>query len=123
MMLIVPNSDKLDAEIRIAPHDIDQVRIGQNARLRFTAFSQRATPEIAGQVNRVSADTTLDQRTGQNYFTVRVTLAAEEVGRLGNVRIVPGMPVEAFVMTSQRKVLSYLTKPLHDQVYRAFRER
>ena len=123
MMLIVPNTDKLDAEIRIAPQDIDQLQLGQMARLRFTAFNRRTTPEISGKVNRVSADRTVDQLTGQHYFTARVTLSAEEVALLGEVKIVPGIPVEAFVMTSQRTVLSYLTKSLHDQVYRAFREK
>ena len=108
--------------MRIAPQDIDQVRIGQVARLRFSAFNQRTTPEINGAVSRVSADLTTDQRTGSAYYTVRIALTPSETQRLGG-RLVPGMPVDAFVQTGSRTVLSYLVKPLSDQIVKAWRER
>ena len=123
MMLIVPVTDALTVEARIAPQDIDQIKMGQAASLRFSAFSQRTTPEIEGSVSRLSADVTTDQRTGSSYFTVRIAIAPEELARLGDVRVMPGMPVETFVKTGDRTVASYLVKPLHDQVMRAFRER
>ena len=123
MMLIVPVADALTVEARIAPQDIDQIKVGQPAALRFSAFSQRTTPEIEGSVNRLSADVTTDQRTGSSYFTVRIAITPDELARLGDVRVVPGMPVETFVKTGDRTVASYLVKPLHDQVMRAFRER
>jgi HlyD family secretion protein len=123
MMLIVPTHDKLAIEAKIAPQDIDQVRIGQTASLRFTAFSARTTPEIEGTVSTVSADTTTDPRTGLIYYTVRISLAPSEVARLGEVHLVPGMVVEAFIKTSDRTVASYLVKPMTDQMMRAFRER
>jgi HlyD family secretion protein len=123
LMLVVPLADNLVAELKVLPQDIDQLWLGQPALLRFPAFSQAATPEINGVVGRVSADITFDQRTGANYYTVRVAVSGEEIARLGDVKLVPGMPVEAFIKTGDRRVISYLAKPLSDQVMRAFRER
>ena len=123
LMLIVPASERLSVEVRVSPQDIDQVRPGQIAALRFSAFSQRTTPEINGSVSRVSADVTTEQRTGVTYYTARIAIGPDELARLGDVRLVPGMPVEAFIKTAERTVGSYLTKPLFDQVARAFRER
>ena len=123
LMLIVPGADNLAVEARVAPQDIDQLWIGQPALLRFSAFNQRTTPEIAGLVERISADITKEERSGQTFYTVRIALPSHEVERLGNVKIVPGMPVEAMIKTSDRKVISYLVKPLQDQIARAFREK
>jgi HlyD family secretion protein len=122
LMLIVPETDQLAVEAKVAPNDIDQLSIGQPALLRFTAFSQRTTPEINGRVSQIGADITTDTRTGISYYTVRVSFAPEEAARLGEVRLVPGMPVEAMMKTADRKVISYLIKPLQDQLTRAFRE-
>lgn len=123
IMLIVPNSEELMVEARVAPQDIDQIRLGQVAVLRFSAFNQRVTPEIRGVVSRIAPDLTQDQRTGFGYYTVRISLDRAEIALLGEVRLVPGMPVEAFVQTGQRTAISYLMKPLSDQASRAFRER
>jgi membrane fusion protein, type I secretion system len=123
IMLIVPAHDALTVEARVSPQDIDQVWIGQTAALRFTAFSARTTPQIEGQVSRVSADTTTEQRTGAIFYTVRIAIPASEIAKLGDVRLVPGMTVEAFIKTGERTVASYLVKPLSDQLMRAFRER
>lgn len=122
LMLIVPGTDNLAVEARVAPQDIDQLWIGQPALLRFSAFNQRTTPEITGAVERISADITKEDRTGQTFFTVRISLSPSEVAQLGEVKIVPGMPVEAMIKTADRKVISYLVKPLQDQIARAFRE-
>jgi len=122
-MLIVPDLERLTVEARLAPQDIDQVNLGQRAILRFSAFNQRTTPEIFGEVSLISADLTTDQRTGASYYTMRIHLAPDEVARLGAARLLPGMPLEAFVQTGSRSVMSYLTKPISDQVARAFRER
>jgi membrane fusion protein, type I secretion system len=123
LMLIVPEADALEAEVKVQPQDIDQVRLGQAAILRFTAFNQRTTPELNGEVNRVSADVTEDQKTGARYYTVRIAIPASEIARLKGLKIVPGMPVECFIQTSSRTVMSYLIRPLHDQISRAFREK
>lgn len=121
-MLIVPKADNLTVEARVAPQDIDQLGFGQMAMLRFSAFNQRTTPEIGGTVSRISADITTEERTGASYYTVRIAMTGEEIARLGDVALVPGMPVEVFVKTGDRKVISYLVKPLTDQITRAFRE-
>jgi membrane fusion protein, type I secretion system len=123
IMLIVPRADTLQVEAKIAPQDIDQLRIGQSAVLRFVTFSQRTTPELAGTVIRISADVSEDTKTGARFYTIRLDVPDTEVARLGNVKLVPGMPVEALIQTNPRTVMSYLIKPLYDQIARAFRER
>ena len=70
--------------------------------LRFSAFNQRTTPEIYGTVTRISADATTDQRTGQTYYTTRIAMTEDEIAKLGEVKLIPGMPVEAFVQTGER---------------------
>ncbi|MEA3028238.1 MAG: rane fusion protein type secretion system [Alphaproteobacteria bacterium] len=123
IMLIVPDADNLTVEAKVNPQDIDQVRPGQTALLRLSAFNQRTTPEIYGTVTRISADASTDQRTGQTYYTIRIAMPGDEVAKLGEVRMVPGMPVEAFVQTGDRTMISYFVKPLHDQLMRMFREK
>jgi HlyD family secretion protein len=123
IMLIVPESDNLLVEVKVDPKDIDQVQLGQTVVLRFSSFNMRTTPEINGGVVRIGADTSTDQRTGQSYYLVRISMTADEIKRLGDVKLTPGMPVEAFIETGQRTMLSYLVKPLHDQLMRSFREK
>ncbi|HZP71501.1 MAG TPA: HlyD family type I secretion periplasmic adaptor subunit [Pseudolabrys sp.] len=123
IMLIVPESDNLQVEAKINPRDIDQIQVGQSALLRFSAFNLRTTPEINGTITRIAADTTTDQRTGQSYYNTRIAMTKSEIARLGEVKLIPGMPVEAFVQTGERSVMSYLIKPLTDQFMRAFREK
>ncbi|MGA6966660.1 MAG: HlyD family type I secretion periplasmic adaptor subunit, partial [Xanthobacteraceae bacterium] len=123
IMMIVPQADALSVEAKVNPVDIDKLQIGQKTLLRLSAFNQRTTPELNGVVTRVSADVTTDQRTGQSYYTIRVSMPPEEVARLGDNKIIPGMPVEAFVQTGDRTMFSYLMKPLSDQFMRAFREK
>ncbi|WP_027584675.1 HlyD family type I secretion periplasmic adaptor subunit [Bradyrhizobium sp. Ai1a-2] len=123
IMMIVPQADALSVEAKVNPQDIDKLQIGQKTLLRLSAFNQRTTPEISGVVTRVSADVTSDQRTGQSFYTIRVSMPPDEVKRLGDVKIIPGMPVEAFVQTGDRTMLSYLMKPLSDQFMRSFREK
>ncbi len=123
VMLIVPQMDTLLVEAKVEPKDIDQIQFGQPVVLRFSAFNMRTTPEINGAVVRVGADTSTDQRTGQSYYLVRIAMTPEEVAKLGEVKLTPGMPVEAFIQTGNRTMMSYLVKPLHDQLKRAFREK
>jgi HlyD family secretion protein len=123
IMLIVPQADDLQVEAKVQPQDIDKLQIGEKTLLRLSAFNQRTTPELTGAVMRVSPDVTTDQRSGQSYYTIRVSLPPEEVAKLGEAKLIPGMPVEAFVQTGDRTMMSYLIKPLKDQLMRAFRER
>jgi HlyD family secretion protein len=123
IMLIVPQADVLIVEARVSPNDIDQLVTGQKVVLRFSGLNQRTTPELNGELSRISADTIQDQRTGSPYFLVRIILPEPELARLGAIKLVPGMPVEAFIQTGERTMLSYLVKPIVDQAYRAFREK
>lgn len=122
-MLIVPHADDLLVEARIAPNDIDNVRLGQRAVLRFPAFNTRTTPEIDGTVARVSADVSQDQKTGLTFYVARIAIQPDQLARLGALKLVPGMPVEAHMQIGDRSVLSYLTKPLTDQIAKAWKER
>jgi HlyD family secretion protein len=123
IMLIVPQADDLIVEVRVDPQKIDQLQLGRAATLRFPGFNQRTTPELNGRVTRIAADVIQDQRTGQPYYLVRIGLATDEIERLNGLKLVPGMPVEAFISTGERTMLSYLFKPLTDQARRAFREK
>lgn len=123
IMEVVPDADDLQIEAHLAPADIDQVRVGQKAFTRFPAFNQRTTPEVEGVVGFVSADISRDQNSAAGYFTVRVTLPDEERRRLAGLQLVSGMPAEVFMQTGSRTMLSYLFKPITDQLRRAFVER
>lgn len=123
LMSIVPDADGLQIEARLPPNDIDQVYLGQKTVVRLSAFNQRTTPQLAGVVSYVSADASQDQHTNASYYTVRVTLPEEEHRRLGDLQLVSGMPAEVFLQTGSRTMLSYLFKPITDQLQRMFRER
>lgn len=131
VMLIVPNADRLVIDAKLPPQEIDQVRVGQLAHVRFTSFNQRTTPDLTATVTRVSADLMLDQpRQGEPaasatapYYSIRLTLTDDALGKLKNMKLLPGMPAEVHVATGERTALTYFTKPLTDQFARAFRER
>jgi len=120
VMSVVPKSGDLIVEVRIPPVDIDRVAPGQPARMRFTAFNQRTTPELHGKVEVVAAATTQDRATGQPYYLASLSLA--DKGLLKDNKLIPGMPVEVFVQTEERTAMSYILKPFTDQMMKAFRE-
>jgi len=122
LMLIIPSSTSLAVDARVTPGEVDRLHVGQKVALRFSTFNQRTTPEIDGRLMRVSADVLKDERTGLSYYTARIDISADQLGRLGMVKLLPGMPVETFIATEERTVLSYLLKPLSDQVLHAFRQ-
>lgn len=119
---IVPENAELKIEAKLAPTDIDQVRIGQSAKLRFSAFNQRTTPELDGEVVYVSAATSTDPETGQPHYLAEIRVTEQELTRLGDNALRPGMPLEVFIATEDRTAISYLAKPLLDQFQRALRE-
>lgn len=123
LMLIVPESDRLILEVRIQPQDIDQVHVGQQARVRFTAFNQRTTPELTGSLFRIGGDLTKEVQSGATYFLAGIVIPDSELARLDGLKLLPGMPADAFVKTGDRTFASYLTKPLTDQMHRSMRER
>lgn len=122
VMLIVPDADALRVEAKIAPTDIDQVHLGQAAHLRFIAFNQETTPELDGKVAVIGADAVHDDKSNTTYFTVRIAIDESEIAKLRGLKLLPGMPVECFIETDPRTVLSYLLRPIENQIRRAFRE-
>lgn len=122
ILSIVPTAGQLVIEVRIDPVDVDQVGAGQEAVIRFSAFDRNTTPELNGTVTTVSADRLQDAVTGRPYYRVTIEVPVAERARLGDLQLLPGMPAEAFIGTGERSPLSYLLKPLADQVQRAFRD-
>jgi HlyD family secretion protein len=122
LMLIVPEGDALVLEAKIAPQDIDHVRVGQPALVRLSAFNQRRTPEVAGTVAYVAADLTKDNRDNRAYYLAFVKLDEDGLKHIPEVKLVPGMPAEVHLQTGERTALSYFLKPFSDQVARAFKE-
>jgi len=123
IMEIVPDADTLEVDARLKPTEIDQVRIGQKSRVSFPAFNRQMTPELTGVVSYISADLSHDKQSNATYYTVKVSLPGAELRRLGDLRLVSGMPVEAFLEAGTRTMISYLFKPITDQLRRAFKER
>ncbi len=122
IMYIVPQDIPLVISTRIDAINIDEVALGQEAALRFSAFDQRTTPEIYGYVSKVSGDTFVDENTGYTFYQAEILPKEGEVERLGNITLVPGMPVESFIKTGERSPLNYLVKPMADYFNKAFRE-
>lgn len=122
ILYVVPSDSALVISSRIEAIHVDQVHVGQDASLRLSTFDQRTTPEIFGKVVKVSADVFQDEVTGGSYYSAEIEPNAGEMDRLGDVELLPGMPVEAFIKTEDRSPLSYLTKPFMDYFNRAFRE-
>jgi HlyD family secretion protein len=123
LMLIVPQSDALALEARVAANDIDQVTVSARATVKLMAGNQRTMPDLHGTVSRVGADLTREQN-GAAYYIVRLVLPEAEIARLpGGLRLVPGMPAQVFIQTGDRTALDYLVRPLTEQLARTFRER
>ena len=123
VMLLVPQQDLLLVEAQIRPVDIDQLVAGQKARIRLPSFDQRSTPELRAQLQTISADLLQDPASGAMYYKARLIIPTEELEKLQGKDLVPGMPVEVFATTEARTVLSYLIKPIRDQIAHALRER
>jgi len=122
IMQIVPQADELVVEARVRAQDIDEIVEGQGAIIRFTAFNQRNTMQAMAEVMQVSADTSQETRDAPPTFAVRLRLSADELDKLGDLTLKPGMPAEVFIQTRTRTPLSYLLQPLSDQIARSFRE-
>ncbi|HMO67059.1 MAG TPA: HlyD family type I secretion periplasmic adaptor subunit [Novosphingobium sp.] len=122
IMEIVPDEDQMVVEAAISPADIDQVRKGQVARVRFSAFNLAATPEIEGKVAYVATDRTDNAESRMAYYTVRIEVDQDQIRREG-MALRSGMPADVHIVTASRSMLSYITKPIADQLSRAFRDR
>jgi HlyD family type I secretion membrane fusion protein len=122
IMEIVPGTDALIAEVSIRPQDIDNVTLDQPAAIRLLAFKQRTTPLLHGTVSYVSADSLLNPVTQQQYYVARIEVPAEEIARLGKLKLQPGMQIEVMIRTGDRTAFQYLIQPIVDSVNRAWRE-
>lgn len=123
VMLIVPAEERLQLEARIMPQDVDQLTLGQTARVRLHAFNQRTTPEIEGRLSRLAADVARDPQSGSTWYNVRIAVSPEEIRKLGDVRLIAGMQADVFIQTGDRTPLEFLLRPIADQFQKSFRER
>jgi HlyD family secretion protein len=121
LMLIVPEGDDLVLQAQVSPNDISQVQLGQAAQIRFPSFN-RLTPEIHAEVTQVAADVSRADSNSPPFYMVRITIPATEIKKLGDNKLKPGMMAEAFIQTTARSPLSYLLKPLVDQLAHTMRE-
>lgn len=119
---IVPQSDELIIEASVSPNDIDNVAVGQEASIRFSAFGRAVVPTIYGNVLSISADRLVNESTGMPYYLARIQVTPEGMEDLGDLTLVPGMPAEVFINTGSRTFLQYLMKPLTNAMARSFRE-
>jgi multidrug efflux pump subunit AcrA (membrane-fusion protein) len=119
---IVPTGDKLVVQAKVQPIDIDVVRPDLPATVRFVAYKQRTTPVVEGKVTLISADAVTDERTGQSYFLATVEVGPDQLARVPNVKLYPGMPVEAAIVIGSRTMLAFLLQPFTDSFAHAFRE-
>jgi HlyD family secretion protein len=122
LMMIVPEGDDLVLQAQVAPNDIDHVHLGQGARVKFTAFNTRVTPDIDAEVTQVAADTSRADAQSAPFYAIRLTISAAELKKLGDNKLKPGMSAEAFIQTEARSPFSYLVQPLVDQFSHAMRE-
>nr|WP_312524791.1 HlyD family type I secretion periplasmic adaptor subunit [Paracoccus sp. (in: a-proteobacteria)] len=122
VLYIIPQDRPLVISARVATINIDEIHPGQEVVLRFSAFSSRTTPEIDGILQTVSADVLIDEATHVPYYRAEVVIPPEQIQKLGDRTLVPGMPVEVYIQTGKRSPMAYLLKPLSDYFTRAFRE-
>ncbi|MFQ6553613.1 HlyD family type I secretion periplasmic adaptor subunit [Aestuariibius insulae] len=123
LLYVIPQDRPLVIAAQIEPNHIDQVFVGQDVVLRFSAFDQRRSPELNGQVVLVSADAFEDDRSQLTYYRAEIVLAEGEIAKLpSDMTLIPGMPVESFIRTDDRSPMAYLVKPLSDYFAKAFRE-
>lgn len=122
VMDLVPESDRLVAEVNVQPTDIDVVYAGLKSEVRLPAFKQRLVPYLHGEVTWVAADVTVNEQTGQQYYRANILIDQEQLASLPNIFLTPGMPVEAHVQIGERSFFQYITQPVRDSFQRAFRE-
>ena len=122
ILQIIPVDQAMEFEVNVQPQNIDQIFVGQDVSVLFSAFNARTTPQLNGTVKSVSLNTSVNEESGFAFYPVRVEVSTEELQRLGKQELISGMPIEAFFTTESRSPLNYLTKPLTDNINRAGRE-
>jgi multidrug efflux pump subunit AcrA (membrane-fusion protein) len=123
IMFIVPKDDKLIAEVKVKPQDIDLLTIGMEAKTQLSAYKSRLMPKLEGRVVGISADNFKNEMTGEIYFKAQIQIPESELKKLkAEVKLTPGMPITAFIITGSRTMLQYLLTPIEESAYKAFRE-
>lgn len=126
LMEISPENQPLIVDAKLPIHLIDKVHEGQPVEMMFTAFNQNTTPHIPGVLTVVGDDRIVDERpmdpTMQSYYRIQVEVTPEGEKKLGEHKVRAGMPVEVFVKTGERSLLSYMLKPIFDRAHSALRE-
>lgn len=123
LMMIVPEFAQLNVELRVGPQEVDSLHVGDRALVRIVGLNRVTTPDLEATVEMIGADLVEDKTNHVTYYPVRVRFVAGELQRLSDIRLVPGMPVDAFVTTSTRTFLTYLWEPIRDRMSRAVREK
>ena len=112
VLSIVPTSEKLVIDARLSPQDIDDVHAGQDAYVIFPSFPQRSLHRIEARVRTVSADALQEEHTGKAYYKAEVEIDREQLNKLDpRIQLLPGMPAESFIATTERTLLEYLIQP------------
>ena len=123
IMFIIPKNDILIAEVKVKPQDIDLLTEGMVAKVQLTAYKSRLMPKLNGKIVNVSADSFKNEMTGEVYFKARIEIPETEIKKLKqDIKLSPGMPVTAFVITGSRTLLQYLITPISESGFKAFRE-
>jgi HlyD family type I secretion membrane fusion protein len=119
---IVPQEATLIIDARLKPDDVDVVQPGMRTRVLLTAYRQRTMPQIFGTLRSISADRIVDDRTGDAYFLAKVAVDTDDLARLKDVKLSPGMSAEVMILTGERTVLDYILRPLLDSFIKSFRQ-
>ena len=122
LMQLIATDQGMDLEVNVEPHSIDQLHTGHQALIRFPAFNQRTTPQLFGTIDMISPSTIVNEKTGVAFYRVGISVSPDEMAKLGDLTLLPGMPAEAFIESNSRTVMGFIFKPLSDSIRHAFRE-
>lgn len=122
MMEVVPAGRALIVEARVAPGDVDDVRVGMPATLRFTTVNPRGASTIEGRVATLSPTRIAEQQGGEGYFRAQIVIADPQRLADAGLDLRPGLPVIVHIKTRSRTLFDYLFTPLEDALSGGFRE-
>jgi HlyD family secretion protein len=127
LMDLVPDKAPLLIEAQVSPSDVQELKAGQLAEVKFPSLHDRSLPILNGRLLNVSADSLSDERTGSRYYVAQVSVPMAELMRIerrrnANFELRPGMPVQVVVPLRRRTALQFLLEPLTDALGNAFRE-
>jgi adhesin transport system membrane fusion protein len=120
---IVPSEETLLVETMVRPQDIAWVRMGQKAKVSITAYDPSIYGSLDGVVTAISPDATLNEKTGESFYTVQVRTrknALEKNGR--KMPIGTGMVADVSLLGDKRTILNYILSPITKLSETAFRE-